>query len=175
MSSNEKVLSSQQLKLIEYKSDIAEKEYELNCLETELREIGKTIDKKRHRIKRRQDVLSSSSQLKSNQVVSLDRSKKYAFTISNCAAKKRKLNPSSNNTTHYTKIVRRKEKMEAVTAIHGASPDNMEPGLCGLLDTLTSKFKIDNLSEKTLNGKCSISNAVKRNGQSSIINLPKTY
>ena len=61
------------------------------------------------------------------------------------------------------KIVRRNETMKACSVIHGASENCIEPVVDGMIDTLTSKCKAKELSNKLLNSKSSVSNLIKTN------------
>ena len=88
--------------------------------------------------------------------------------ISETAAKLRQKNLTSHENTLKTKQRRRNETLNAcIAAIHGASKENpAPPALTGLIDTINSKFKSDQISNKILTSKSSVSNAISKKCES---------
>ena len=74
--------------------------------------------------------------------------KETAFGISTLAVKKRKLKPSCSNTSLRGMTIRRNDTWKACNTIHGGSKENTDPVVFGMLHTLTSKCKSDNLASK---------------------------
>ena len=52
-----------------------------------------------------------------------------------------------------SKLIARKETFEACSAIHGNSSATPEPIIEGMLDALTSKFEIKQISDSRFSGK----------------------
>jgi len=55
--------------------------------------------------------------------------------------------------SHTAKSVRRSETYQACSAIHGASNENLDPLVNGMMDTLTSRINSKKLSKSVLSAK----------------------
>ena len=84
------------------------------------------------------------------------REEKYRIKITNRSVKRRVKNPSSHNLNLKAKSVRRNETYQVCQAIQCSSTDVTEPTLVGMVDTLASKFKADDLSKELLACKNSV-------------------
>ena len=172
-SENSKVLNGMEKKLQEQLKNIKLKEDSCNNLinyETSLDllstinynhdQIKKSIEKERQKLvyreqklaelKRKNEALNLKSITKTNRLLN------NAFSISSIKRNKRKLNPSTADTPHMAKVVRRSETLQACNAIHGGNVDNINPTVTGMLDTLSSKCKSKTLADAILKGKQSV-------------------
>ena len=147
-----------QLEVIETaKNELAMKGKELNELKSQLSELSRQIDNSRRKLSHKKCKLKRLSE-ETNTVTnacSLQQScrNKNVFTVSNLTAAKRRLNPSHDNLPHKAKCVRRNETFSVCSLIHGGGKGNELPSITGILDTLTSKVKSDDLSAKILKAK----------------------
>ena len=61
--------------------------------------------------------------------------------------------PTSASSTKFAKITRYRELFNTALAIHGGTVEDKTPALYGLVDTLTSKFKVDTVEDQIINSK----------------------
>ena len=126
----------------------------LKQFDQELESQEKVLLSQKEQINRIQnDIINARSQ-----TVNMEEQKeeKYRIKITNRSVKRRVKNPSSHNLNLKAKSVRRNETYQVCQAIHGGSTDVTEPTLVGMVDTLASKFKADDLSKELLACKNSV-------------------
>ena len=166
-----------QLEVIETaKNELAMKGKELNELKSQLSELSRHIDNSRRKLSHKKSKLKRLSE-ETNTVTnacSLQQScrNKNVFTVSNLTAAKRRLNPSHDNLPHKAKCVRQNETFSVCSLIHGGGKGNELPSITGILDTLTSKVKSDDLSAKILKAKPAF---VKRMSKKCVDSWSKDY
>ena len=145
--------------------DIEVRAKEFRRLNYELKEIRNVIDNKSRLVRHKKSKLNSlvvneSNQIQQIKTVHASIRSKTSFSVSNGKAQQRKRKPTTPDLPHMAKVIRRAETVQACTAIHGASPVNMEPVIEGIMDTLTSKFKSKNVADKILNSKSAVVNTI---------------
>jgi len=122
-------------------------------VKTENREISKSVHKNQRKLHRKTLILKSLSE-RTNSVtkdIALTEKlheSKIDVSISKRVSTKRKQNPTTSMLSQKAKTVRRIETIKACSAIHGGSPENFEPVIDGMLQTLTSKCNKKHLSKK---------------------------
>ena len=152
----EKKLIDQQNTIEGAKTVLIEKQQELDSLKSQLKDISRQIDNNRRKLCHKREKLQGITEIVSNvsaTISSKQKLNKNVFAISKLTAAKRKLNPSNENLPKKAKCVRQNETYEVCKTIHGGTETNTKPTVDGILDTLTSKVKADELSEKVLNSK----------------------
>ena len=119
-----------------------------------INKLDKEIDNERNKVAYKRKKIRMYV---SRNVVESNRSNSSnCFVISSMKAKKRNANPTSESLNQKAKVTRFNETMEASKLIHGATDSNPEPAVAGMLNTLTSKVKSKDLSEKILLSKPSL-------------------
>ena len=76
-------------------------------------------------------------------------------------AKRRKMNPTTSKLSIKSKLIRRKETMQACIAIHGGTKENPEAAINGMIQTLNSSCTSKDLSKKIMESKTSTVNSIK--------------
>ena len=157
-----KVLIPEQEKIL---SDLKDKQEELTTGLQKQQRVIKTVKRK---LSHKNDTLNDLTGKVKNVDLKLTKLKmsshfENAFTISKRKKRQRKQKPSNRFLSHTSKVVRRSETYEACSAIHGASSENIEPLIHGMVDTLTSKIKAKDLCRSVLSAKSSFVNEVESN------------
>ena len=152
--------------IVEENRLIHERTVELERAKVELAMLSKEVDNTRRKLQHKTERLKTlqlqtheaSNQIKSKQQ---NLKTKVAFSISNITANKRKLNPSRIDLPLKAKSVRRQESYEALKVIHGGKDDNT-PVLNGIIETLTGKFKHDQVTNSILSRNNPLSRSLAR-------------
>ena len=167
-------------KLEDIKSLMVEQERTITELEERRTELDKTIQqqqseisskqkdikKTRRKLDHKKTTLENIAQKLKNVDLQLTKlaptriKLNTAFSISKKVQKQRKLKPSKKELSHSTKSVRRSETFQACKAIHGATCENLNPLVTGMMDTLSSKVSPKVLSQCILSGKQSVVNQI---------------
>ena len=120
-----------------------------------LKDLTKKIDNQRRKVRHKrstlrtlqaENVIKDRGGLRKDDDVS-------SFSLSSLTSRKRKSKPTAQDLNLKAKQVRRNETFAACNLIHGSSKESTEPGLIGMLDTMTRKFKEKELSSKILASK----------------------
>ena len=135
----------------------------MSTLKHNKEQIDKSIEKEQQKLiyreRRLSELKEKNAALNLKNITKSNRLFNNAFSISSTKRNKRKLNPSSADTPHMAKVVRRSETLHACNAIHGGNVENITPTVTGMLDTLSSKCKSKVLADAILNGKqCVVQN-----------------
>ena len=126
----------------------------LKKLNDEIESQENAISNKQEKIEKLKiEVQNVKSQTENLEV---EKEEKYRIKITNRAVKRRITNPSSHKLNLKAKSVRRNETYQVCQAIHGGTADITKPTLIGMVETLTSKFKSEELSKELLSNKKSI-------------------
>ena len=120
-----------------------------------INKLEHSIERKKERI----DSLTNESNNLSDPTINLN-NKRVIPLISEKAAKQRLKNPTTDVISLKAKQRRRNETFNACSTIHGASKENNNPTLDGIVDTVSAKFKSDELACKLLSSKPSVVNAL---------------
>ena len=75
--------------------------------------------------------------------------------------KRRLANPTSESLKKYSKKRRRKENFSVAKLIHGASSEDENPVLLGLIDTISAKFHVETVAKKLFKCKPKLTKALK--------------
>ena len=75
--------------------------------------------------------------------------------------KKWKLNPTTKSSSYHSKIVLWKETFDACSVIHGVLSLMPDPVIEGMVDTLNSQFRTEQVSNIILNSKSKLPNSLK--------------
>ena len=164
VSKNIKILSEKNNKIIEQKESILQLQNELHHIDIESKELAKVVYNKKDIVRQQKKKLSELDEeigQNRSKIKSLGKKRKsVAFQISLSTCKKRKNKPTTSETPHMAKCIRRSETLQACNAIHGGNKTNITPTVVGMIDTLTSHCKSDDLSERLLNCKSSVVNSI---------------
>ena len=125
--------------------------------------ISSELNNKKRKLHHKLQCLSKVSSQTENINLQIKRKRaNISFQISGNTSKKRKLNPTSENISDRSKIIRRNETLVACTEIHGGSVLQKGPALNGIMDTLTTKFKTTEVTNKILSSKPSLVASIKK-------------
>ena len=157
-----KILIADQEKILEESTKM--KEQLTIDVQNKQREIKNVSRKLAHKISTFNDLTSKVKNVNSS-LTKLETSScsENSFTISKRKKQQRKKKPTNRLLSHTSKVVRRSETFQACSEIHGASIENVEPLVHGMIDTLTSKVKAKDLSKSVLAAKSSFVNEIKEN------------
>ena len=115
----------------------------LKKLNDEIESQENAISNKQEKIEKLKiEVQNVKSQTENLEV---EKEEKYKIKITNRAVKRHITNPSSHKLNLKAKSVRRNETYQVCQAIHGGTADITKPTLIGMVETLTSKFKSEEL------------------------------
>lgn len=141
---------------------ISDQKLLLSQLDVQLKEVNKAIDLKNRRLHHRQKRLADMSNKLSSVNNDLAKNEnKCDVKISSRLSKRRKLQPTTENLNVKSKSVRRVETMDACSAIHGATKENIQPAVTGMLDTLTARCNPTSLTKSILSCKPSFTRVLK--------------
>ena len=156
------IIQSDKKKLYLMENKLAAQKQLLAQCEAQLKEISKEINIKSRKLLHKRSKLENVK----NKTISFENQIKRKcikndVKISSRLAKKRKLQPTTNEMNVKSKSIRRTETMNACFAIHGASKENLQPAITGMLDTLNAKCNVKQLSRSIMSSKSSLTNALK--------------
>ncbi len=129
-------------------------------LTVQVKELSKSIHVKQNKINRKSKVIEDIEKRTEN--LKKPRIETIAFSISSKTKVNRKAKPYHRDISERAKYDRRKEAFEACALIFGGSDENKTPTIQGMIDTLTSKVKSDELSKEILDSKPALVNNIKR-------------
>lgn len=165
----EQKLQEQNNVIIQQERLIAEKKSVVHNNQKELKKLGVSIDNQRRKLAHKKEKLASlqeevthvtqvTQQLHAH--LKKKAQKKVSVRVTSSTVKKQKANPTTNNLNPRVKITHRSETINACIAIHGGTENKIQPVITGMIDTLTSKVKAEDLSLQLLNSKSAVSKSL---------------
>ena len=171
---NKKFLSIMEDKISEQELSLQRLSVVYSEDEAALKDLRKKIDNQRRQLRHKRSTFRTLQVENSIRDRGISRNDKdsSSFSLSSLTSRKRKAKPTTSELNLKAKQVRRNETITACNLIHGSSKESAEPGLVGMLDTLTSKFKSKELSTKILSSKKSLVTEIKN---VTVMNWGKDY
>ena len=127
-----------------------------------LEKLNIDIDNQRRKISHKRRALKAL-QIESESLPKRIRSNPTAFSITEATSKERKDKPTTSAIRKKAKNTRTTETLDACRIIHGGSESCEEPALIGLVQTLTCKFKANEIVPKIMNAKPAVTKRIKQN------------
>ena len=155
---NKKQLNEMDIKIKCQEEEIRNKEKELLSKKREFEELEKNltflsseINTKKRKLDHKCQILDNVIEETKTKTSDINiRKNKVAFQISSNLARKRKENPSREDLPESSKVMRRKETIDALNLLHGGTKLKPGPTIDGLVDTVSSKFKSNDIASAFL-------------------------
>ena len=140
---------------------IRQQEIEIQQLHAQIKEENKKIKSAKDKLREKR---IKHLRLQQNAIGS-PRKNKFAFSILHSTVARRRHAPTNKNLGDRIKRARLSDTMAVCQAIHGATKDDSDPAVDGMLDTLATKCQAASLAPKILN----LRPALKKSLQKSLI------